>query len=533
MFNLWYINSAFRLFVAFAFAIPSMVSLSVAGEPGGDAESARLAIQESDEYAWKLFLWINRQGQSGIAGQADPSKASVLEYDEDKDVVWENWALASRDGQSEAEVFLANGAQPGTWAELPRGKPVSKALDRNRTNAHRLLSRNQMFSRGELAPQFVIQEPESDEVRMNQSTFEFVRDNTLYNRQGLAANFAAAIAAKNRDAIQFPSSAKEVKARWDKIDASQKSRYHWRTIGSDVYGLRAFHIITKDLPMWFWTDFIHVDLEVAEPDPCHDATTRGSSAAHGHDGIRNETVGSKWQNYRLKGSQVTFTDSRGVPTILGNQLIEFGNAKVSSCITCHAGAGVASDGSPNFFPFIVGLPPTTIFGSGDAIAILQMDFLYSIVTRAQSLPTTAPIAGKVASTGEMRRIVEGFPAHVAARLAMRKQSHLSAIAASHGALTPQFVLHTLKRWDIGSNVNVAFRGGTTDLHRKIADATKDWTDVGNIKLDFGFNAQTGRYRTWSPTDTSYKAAIRISFDKTGYWSNVARDSIDPAIAGPS
>lgn len=503
-------------------------------EPGGDAESARLAIQDPDEFAWRLFLWINRQALPGTAGQADPAKASVLDYDEDKDVVWETWALASRDGQPEAEVFLANGVKPSAWADLPRGGGTSKRLDRNRTNAHRLIFQSAQTSPG-TRPQFVQQEPESDEVRMNQATFDFVRDNNLYSREGLAAAFTAASLAKNRDAIQFPTMSKEVKARWEKIDEAQKPRYHWRRIGTDIYGLKAFHIITKDLPMWFWTDFIHVDLEAAEPDPCHDTTTRGAGAPHGHDGIRQETVGSKWENYRLKGSQVTFTDARGKPTILGNQLIEFGNAATSSCITCHAGAGVASDGSPNVFDFIVGVPPTAVFGTGETIAILQMDFLYSVVLRAHSQsppgPPAAPVGVK--QRAKRQRIVEGYPGKIAARLALRNQGLAATknLGNAHG-LAPSFVSHLLKRWAIGSTVTVAFNGGSTELHRKIADATKDWTNAGNIKLDFGLDPGTGKYRTWSASDTTYKAAIRVSFDQEGYWSNVARDSIDSAIAGP-
>jgi hypothetical protein len=115
-----------------------------------------------------------------------------------------------------------------------------------------------------------------------------------------------------------------------------------------------------------------------------DTTTRGPGAAHGKDGVRNETVGSKWQFYRLKGSQTTFTDARGNPTILGNQLLESGNAATSSCITCHAMAGTDKDGhlppAPRFVP---GLPQTKDFGDQEIVR-LQTDFLYSF-HRAHSI----------------------------------------------------------------------------------------------------------------------------------------------------
>src|SRR5690242_7582827 len=75
-------------------------------EPGGTAEAARLAAQEPDEYAWRLFLFINRQALPGLAGAVDPRKASVRDYDDDRDVVWQSWALVSSDPN---EVFLAHG----------------------------------------------------------------------------------------------------------------------------------------------------------------------------------------------------------------------------------------------------------------------------------------------------------------------------------------------------------------------------------------------------------------------------------------
>ena len=76
---------------------------------------------------------------------------------------------------------------------------------------------------------------------------------------------------------------------------------------------------------------------------------------------------------------------------------------------------------------------------------------------------------------------------------------------------------------------VAFLGGDPDLHRGIAEAASEWTDYGNLRLDFGLRRQTGRYRRWSPSDTRYKAEIRVSFHLGGYWSLVGTDSIDRAI----
>jgi hypothetical protein len=95
----------------------------------------------------------------------------------------------------------------------------------------------------------------------------------------------------------------------------------------------------------------------------------------------------------------------------------------------------------------------------------------------------------------------------------------------------QAVVETLLRWDAGDTVTVAFQGGTTDLHKTIADAALEWTKHGNVSLDFG-QTTDGTFRTWSPSDTRYAADIRIGFDRIfqpGYWSLVGRHSIEPNI----
>lgn len=47
-----------------------------------------------------------------------------------------------------------------------------------------------------------------------------------------------------------------------------------------------------------------------------------------------------WRSYRLKGSQVEFVDSTCRSTTLGNSVTEAGFMDGSSCMTCHARAGI-------------------------------------------------------------------------------------------------------------------------------------------------------------------------------------------------
>jgi len=60
----------------------------------------------------------------------------------------------------------------------------------------------------------------------------------------------------------------------------------------------------------------------------------------------NPTPADKaWRSYRLKGTQVNFTDSMGRATRLGNSVTEGGFVSSSSCISCHARAGTNGNGT--------------------------------------------------------------------------------------------------------------------------------------------------------------------------------------------
>ncbi len=128
-------------------------------------------------------------------------------------------------------------------------------------------------------------------------------------------------------------------------------------------------------------------------------------------------------------------------------------------------------------------------------------------------------------------IREAFPDQIQAKVEARNR-FVSALRQSGNGFTPFFVLRNLALWLPGQSLRVAFRGGDQVLYSDIASATQDWLAAGNLKLDFGFDSTTGKYREWSPADTSYTAEIRISFDQIGYWSVVGHDSDSSAIVGP-
>ena len=387
-------------------------------EPGGSPDDVKMALHEPFEYAWKLFLFINRQALPGTAGTPDASKPTVKEYDDDKPVVWETWANASgglflRPGETNrSEVYRAKGEQPVVWESLPRTGAEVKTLEPNLTTVvTRMRSQLENASKsGVLVPFFdpSVRDDFEFEVRMNRSTYNTIRNQGLYSVEGLESKFREAETNGNRDIIRFDIESKEVKAKWIRIKEEDKPRYHWRTntvknpdgtTTQELFGLSGLHIITRDLPNWFWTDFEHVDQEpqaIQDGRPSVDPTTRGPNAPAGKDGVRNETVGTKWQYYRLRGTQVDFVDKFGQPTELANTLIEPKTSGPSSCLTCHARATVGLKGGIGGNPnpvapfnarsltpdFVAGVPDPKLFFDNE-LKFIQTDFLWSMAFRAR------------------------------------------------------------------------------------------------------------------------------------------------------
>jgi hypothetical protein len=128
------------------------------------------------------------------------------------------------------------------------------------------------------------------------------------------------------------------------------------------------------------------------------------------------------------------------------------------------------------------------------------------------------------------RTMEGYPNRIQASLEQRERA-LSSLPQQIGGLRPEFVIRKLKRWPQREQLKAAFQGGDSALHKKIADATKDWTDQCNLTIDFGLNPTTGKYRQWTNHDQAYQADIRVSFDQPGYFSMIGTDCVDASLEG--
>jgi hypothetical protein len=350
------------------------------------------AINSPDEYAWRLFVALN--WPADIANRiADGNK----KLGGGGPVVWETWAANHR-------VYKPDGLDPGAWATLTTAMAAT-GFSVKRASDFQALPLKQRIRAEELglspASESIEEAERLDETRMNRDTFEFIRSANLYNLEGQIA-----LAQAGRAGIAFPVGAKEIKAHWRRISPEQKSKYYWSEVtmadgGKAIFGLTGLHIITKDLPNWFWATFEHVDNPslpgnepwlipsrdtfACAPDPpdCNRAPS----------GIGLE--GTVWVNYRLRGSQTDFTTSRGVPTLLANSQIEATFQTSSSCITCHARATIAADGS-RLRSFTdsgtghVGPVRQDWFEKDGKSAYTQLDFVWSLrMAKSKAAPRTA------------------------------------------------------------------------------------------------------------------------------------------------
>jgi hypothetical protein len=288
--------------------------------------------------------------------------------------VWETWRLTG------TEACLDNGATPpedfndNSLAGSPvTGKvpepPKSALLKKFQANGFAPMKEKAVFK-----PLFDVDggvfhgEGGFGESRMNKATYDFVWQNKLYNLQGLR-NFAA-----KGVPLSFPVDSMEVKAGWieftpDQLKNGTDKRYYTAELNGKKYGLSSLHIITKDLPDWFWCTFHHKE----SPDT-------GAETPDNY-GPPPQLKGTVWQNYKLGGTQIDFVTSMGRPTLLSDPYIEKGFEQ-SSCISCHARASIDSIGRGLGGKPIVGAPNPDDFNQNGK-PVFQTDFVFSLPLRAK------------------------------------------------------------------------------------------------------------------------------------------------------
>jgi hypothetical protein len=271
----------------------------VRSAPWDEPQDTAAAFAKTDAYAWQLFVALNWPADIR-AKTADPTK----KLGDLGPAVWETW----RNVRTTADdtVFKRGGGDPGPW--LTNADVIARNFD-----AVDQLAVQQLIRRQRLGPVLgfdaVSAANQANETRMNKTTYEFVREKTLYNVEGQEALVNSGV-----PTLDFPVNSKEIKAQWREVSEADKPRYHWTEFteiggGRKIYGLVALHITTKDLPNWLWATFEHIDNKIPEANggrPGNEgwlvkSRDRAACPTPPHDCEAVPTgfglEGTKWQNY--------------------------------------------------------------------------------------------------------------------------------------------------------------------------------------------------------------------------------------------
>ena len=363
-----------------------VVLLSVASTANAQVILNRIdAANFPSKHAWNLFLLVNHPAKSTSDGRGLPDLSKLI-GEPGTTVVWETWRL------SEKEVFLEDGVEPPEWDDtsLPGGDVTGKVPDPPKfitvplaMGASQSRKINLFKLHSGLQPLFDPDEGIFEgvggfgESRMNRATYDFILQHGIYSREGLM-RYADAYLKGNKPLLSFPVESMEVKAAWIELTPEQIANGEDRTFylaawNGKTYGLTALHIITKDLPNWFWCTFHHKS-----------APETGAETPDTY-GQPSQLAGTVWENYELGGTQIDFINSIGQPTLLSDPYIEAGFEQ-TSCITCHSRATVGPN--PNVNPLgsslDVGVPnPDWFMGSSGDQILMQTDFLWSLPFRAK------------------------------------------------------------------------------------------------------------------------------------------------------
>lgn len=229
-----------------------------------------------DVFSWQSFIALNWPANP----DGTPNTNLTIGQNQSSPTVWQMW-------KSSREVFLPNGAKPNAWGEVENIPLVCKNLTEEDLKKgviklsqvgktpNVLDESGEPFQTGPLIDQNG--QYTRYEILINESMFNYIVENKLYNQEGQEAF---------RKDADFPSSSTKtdsigaimVKAAWIKMGGKyDESKFHttWALVYDNPeeqegvkpacelvkVGLVGFHIghKTEDEPQWVWSTFEHVD----------------------------------------------------------------------------------------------------------------------------------------------------------------------------------------------------------------------------------------------------------------------------------
>ncbi|WP_319775425.1 hypothetical protein [Breoghania sp.] len=353
--------SVFLASAAAPFAADAQTSIAVGTTARGGAVDG--TDQHSDEFIWTLFTRF-----TALASTGQP-----------KPVLFETWA-------SDAETFSATPKWPDAGeaarfqtsvlqlATRPAAHPgsavanLARALDAP-CNTPGNAGVGGFPSSGDPKPCI------AEQTRRNKPQFDYIVENGLNTKKGLAAAYA-----RDFDVV-MPDDAISVKGDWIPLPTllqwipslgsldEIRAAYYTTTSDNVEYALVSLHVSSRQNTNWVWGTFEHrnnpgrcdyigcfdsfgaQDPEVM-PDLAAYNTQYGDCAKTPAllDLMEEEGLDPVWRNYCMKSTQVTFTAEDGTPSVLGNSVIEGitggGAIAASSCISCHNYASFSANGAP-------------------------------------------------------------------------------------------------------------------------------------------------------------------------------------------
>lgn len=313
------------------------------------ATSGSLAVNSPDEFSWTMFARICAKAQQ--QSKVGPNNV------ETNNAIWETWADDPTTYPSSPDT-----ANPPVFGAVQKKGKVLESIQQQEF-------RRRLFLKNPQAHVTIAPSGSSEETRRNAASFNFIINNGLWYTQGLMAAFKKNVNGGTYNPLTFPIDAVEVKAVWKPITKDSMQYYHWNyDAQGNLYGMVAFHIMTKALPNWTWAtwewtgnagrcDYMGC-IDSFGVTPSYEAPNATLNQQYAPGTLTPQLLaifkqfglGDEWKNYRLKGAQIDWIDATGRTILLGNSVTEAGFVQSSSCITCHSNASFDSGG--NFMPSV-------------------------------------------------------------------------------------------------------------------------------------------------------------------------------------
>jgi hypothetical protein len=334
-------------------AAPAPAKHTVAVAVPARAGAVDGTTQNSDEFIWRLF--------TGFAAPAIKSRPSPVVFetwasDEDTFSTTPHWPGPDEPKKLHGSVLARMTTPHLSSLDVPCAPPGNAAVGGFPTSG---------------TPTPCI----AEETKRNRPLFDYIVNNHLNTKAGLAAAFAKSFQ------VVMPTSAIAVKGDWVPVQTllqwipklgnvgNIEKLYYTTTSASVEYALVALHASSRQNPNWVWGTFEHqMNPGRCDSIGCFDTFGARIPAVYPNKTAVNTQYGAcpktqrlkalmtkanlspVWENYCLKSTEVDYNAPDGTPYALGNSVIERitgnGTVSASSCIACHVYASFGSTGSP-------------------------------------------------------------------------------------------------------------------------------------------------------------------------------------------